>query len=106
MNKNYFPTSSAKVVGLKLCNLNDILHILNELEYTLLIIPHPKRYYFIYYLHTCLLIIFVPSMFNAKILNEDFEHVWKIHDKEFHGYLTYNILCSYIYLLIIVVMVC
>jgi hypothetical protein len=42
------PTFDAKVVGKKSCNLNDILHILKELEYTLLIIPHSIEYYFIY----------------------------------------------------------
>jgi hypothetical protein len=35
------PTSNAKVVGMKLCSLSDILHILKELEYTLMIILHP-----------------------------------------------------------------
>jgi hypothetical protein len=65
-------TSDAEVVGLKPYSLNDILHILKELEYTLLIILHPKGYYFIYCLHTCLLIGFVPPMFNAQIFIEDF----------------------------------
>ncbi len=36
------PTFDAKVVGMKLCSWNDILHILKELEYTLPIISHPK----------------------------------------------------------------
>ncbi len=90
------PKSNVEVVGLKSCNLNDILHILKALEYTLPIIPHPERYYFIYRLHTCLSIRFVPPMFNARILVWDFEHIWKIQDKEFHEYLAYNILCSYI----------
>ncbi len=31
-------------------------------------------------------------MFNAKILIEDFEHMWKIHDREFQEYLAYNII--------------
>jgi hypothetical protein len=35
-------------------------------------------------------------MFNARILIEDFEHMWKIHDKEFQKYLTYNIFYDYI----------
>jgi hypothetical protein len=60
-----FPTSDAKVVGLKPHSLNDILHILKEFEYTLLIIPHLEGYYFIYHLQTCLLIGFVAPMFNA-----------------------------------------
>jgi hypothetical protein len=44
------PTSDAEVVALQPYSLNDILHILKELEYTLLIIPHLKGYYFIYHL--------------------------------------------------------
>jgi hypothetical protein len=33
---------------MKPCNLSDVLHILKQLEYTLLIIPHLEEYYFIY----------------------------------------------------------
>jgi len=40
------PTSYAEVVGLKPYNLNGILHILKELEYTLMIIPHLARVLF------------------------------------------------------------
>jgi hypothetical protein len=90
------PTFNVEVVGLKSCNLSDILHILKELEYTLPIIPHLERYYFFYRLHTCFSIRFLPPRFNAKIIIEDFEHMWKIQDKEFCEYLAYNILCSYI----------
>ncbi len=36
-------------------------------------------------------------MFNARILVEDFERIWKIQDREFWEYLAYNILCSYIF---------
>jgi hypothetical protein len=36
------PTFDAKVVGMKPYSWNDVLHILKELEYTLLIILHPK----------------------------------------------------------------
>ncbi len=36
-------------------------------------------------------------MLNAKILIEDFERMWKIQDKEFWEYLTYNIICGYIF---------
>jgi hypothetical protein len=35
-------------------------------------------------------------MFNARILIKNFEHMWKIQDKEFCEYLAYNIFCSYI----------
>lgn len=73
-NKKY----SSNIVGLKPCSLNDMLHILKELEYTLLIIPHLEGYYFIYHLQTCLSIGFVAPMFNARILIGDFEHMWKI----------------------------
>ncbi len=38
----------AEVVKLKPCSLNDVLHIMKELEYALRIIPHPEAYYFIY----------------------------------------------------------
>jgi hypothetical protein len=76
--KIIFPTFEVEVVGLKPCNLNDIPHILKELEYTLSIIPHLEGYYFIYHLQICLLVGFVPPMLNAKILIEDFEHMWKI----------------------------
>lgn len=38
----------AEVVKLKPYSLNDVLHILKELEYALPIIPHPEVYYFIY----------------------------------------------------------
>ncbi len=48
LTRNVLPTFDAKVVGLKPCSLNDILHILKELEYTLPIIPHLKGYCFIY----------------------------------------------------------
>jgi len=44
------PTSNVEVVGMKLCNLSNVLHILKELEYTLSIIPHLKEYYFIYHM--------------------------------------------------------
>jgi hypothetical protein len=71
-------TFDVEVVGMKPCSLNDILHILKELEYTLLIIPHPEEYYFIYRLHTCFLVGFIPPMFNARIFIEDFERMWKI----------------------------
>jgi hypothetical protein len=98
--------SDVKVVGLKPCSLNDILHILKELEYTLSIIPHPKRHYFIFHLQTYLSIRFAPLMLNARIFIEDFEYMWKIHDREFHEYLTYNISCGYIFLMIAMVMGC
>jgi len=35
-------------------------------------------------------------MLNARILNEDFECMWKIQDREFQEYLMYNILYGYI----------
>jgi hypothetical protein len=44
----------------------------------------------------CLLVGFAPPMFNAKILVEDFECMWKIYDREFQEYLGYNIFCNYI----------
>jgi len=44
------PTFDAEVVGMKPCSLSDTLHILKELEYTLLIISHPEEYHFIYYM--------------------------------------------------------
>jgi hypothetical protein len=86
-----------EVVGLKPCGLSDILHILTDLEYTLSIIPRLEGYYFIYHLQICLLVGFVPPMLNARIFIEDFEHMWKIQDREFREYLTYNILYSYIF---------
>jgi hypothetical protein len=76
--------------------MSDTLHILKELEYTFLIISDPEEYYFIYYLQTCFSIGFTPLMLNAKILIEYFEHMWKILDREFWEYLTYNIIYSYI----------
>jgi hypothetical protein len=42
------PTFDAKVMGMKPCSISDVLHILKELEYTLLIIPPSEEYYFIY----------------------------------------------------------
>jgi hypothetical protein len=63
---------------MKPCSLNDILHILKELEYILPIILHLEEYYFIYHLQTCFLVGFAPPMFNVKILIEDFERMWKI----------------------------
>jgi hypothetical protein len=72
------PTLDAMIIELKPCNLSDVLHILKELEYALEIIPHPKAYYFIYQLQTCILVGFVPRMLNAHILVDDFEHMWKI----------------------------
>jgi hypothetical protein len=48
--KTISPTSNAKLLEMKSCNLNDTLHILKELECTLPIISHPEEYYFIYYL--------------------------------------------------------
>ncbi len=89
-------TFDAKIVGMKLCSLNDVLHILKELEYTLLIIPHPKEYYFIYHLKTCFSVGFAPPMLNARLFIEDFKCMWKIQDKEFREYLAYNIFCDYI----------
>jgi hypothetical protein len=85
-----------KIVGLRPCSLNNVLHILKVFEYTLLIIPHLEAYYFIYHLQTCILVRFFPPMFNARILIEDFEHVSKIQDREFWEYLAYNIFCGYI----------
>ncbi len=35
-------------------------------------------------------------MFNSRIFIEDFEHMWKIQNKEFHEYLAYKIFCDYI----------
>jgi hypothetical protein len=35
-------------------------------------------------------------MLSVRILIDDFEHMWKIHDKEFWEYLTYNIFYDYI----------
>ncbi len=35
------PTLYAKVIELQPYNLNDVLHILKELDYALTIIPHP-----------------------------------------------------------------
>jgi len=67
-----------KKIVMKLCNLSDILHILKELEYSLSIILHPDKYYFIYGLQTCFSIGFITPILNAKILIEDFVHMWKI----------------------------
>ncbi len=36
-----------------------------------MIIPHPKAYFFIYRLQTCILVGFAPPMVNAQILIED-----------------------------------
>ncbi len=69
------PTSDAEVMEMKQCNLNDTLHILKEIKYTLPIISHLEEYYFIYCLQTCFLIGFIPPMLNAIILIEDFEHM-------------------------------
>ncbi len=69
------PTFDAKVMEMKSCNLNDTLHILKELEYTLPIISHLEEYYFIYCMQTCFLIGFIPPMPNARIFIEDFEHM-------------------------------
>jgi len=88
--------NNANIVGLKPCSLSNVLHILKELEYISLIIPHLEAYYFIYHLQTCISVRFSPPMFNARILIEDFEHAWKIQDMEFWEYLAYNILCGYI----------
>jgi hypothetical protein len=85
-------TYNAKIVGMKPCSLVEILHILKDLQYTLPIIPHLEEDYFICHLQTCFSIRFAPPMFNAKILIEDFEHMWKIHDREFQEYLAYNII--------------
>jgi hypothetical protein len=85
-------TFDAKVARFLPCSLNDVLHILKELEYALLIIPHLEAYYFIYRLQTCVLVGFAPLMLNAHILVDDFEGMWKIKDKEFREYLVYNIL--------------
>jgi hypothetical protein len=41
-------TLNVKVVKFKPYSLNDVLHILKELEYALPIIPHHEVYYFIY----------------------------------------------------------
>jgi hypothetical protein len=68
----------AKVMGMKLCSLSYILHMLKELEYTLSIILHSEEYYGIYHLQTCLSVGFTPPMFNARILVENFESMWKI----------------------------
>jgi hypothetical protein len=43
-----------------------------------------------------LLARFTPLMFNAIILIEDFERMWKIQNREFHEYLRYNILHGHI----------
>jgi hypothetical protein len=59
------PTLDVEVVELKPCNLSDVLRILKELEYTMLINPHPKAYFFIYRLQTCILVGFAPPMVNA-----------------------------------------
>jgi hypothetical protein len=40
LNENCSHTLDAKVFGLKPYSLNDVLHILRELEYALPIIPH------------------------------------------------------------------
>jgi len=90
------PTSNVKVVRLKPCNFNDILHIVKKLEYNLSIIPHLEGYYFIYCLQTCLSVGFAPPKLNAQIFVEDFECMWMIRDKESREYLTYNIFYNYI----------
>jgi hypothetical protein len=46
-------TLDAKVARFLPYNLNDVLHILKELEYALPIIPHLEAYYFIYRLQMC-----------------------------------------------------
>jgi hypothetical protein len=66
---------------MKPCSLNDILHILKELEYTLPIIFHLEKYYLFIVIH--FLVGFTPLMFNVEILIEDFERTWKIQDREF-----------------------
>jgi len=43
-----------------------------------------------------LLTRFTPLIFNAIILIEDFERMWKIQNREFHEYLKYNILYGHI----------
>jgi hypothetical protein len=89
-------TFDAKVMGMKLYSLNDVLHILKELEYTLSIIFSPKEYYFISCSQMWLSVGLAPLMLNARIFIEDFECMWKIQDKEFQVYLGYNIFYDYI----------
>jgi hypothetical protein len=89
------PTLNAKIVG-KPYSLSNVLHILKE-KYTLLIILHLEACYFIYHLQTCISVRFAPPMLNARILIEDFGHMWKIQNREFWEYLTYNIFCGYIF---------
>jgi hypothetical protein len=48
----------------------------------------PSGILFHYHLQTCISVGFAPPMLNAQILIDDFEHMWKIHDREFWEYLT------------------
>jgi hypothetical protein len=47
--------------------LNDMLHILKELEHMVLMMPNLKAYYLIYRLQSCLAIGFAPPMLSTII---------------------------------------
>ncbi len=72
MNENHSPTSDVKVIKLKPCSLNIVLHILKELECALPIIPHLEAYYFIYHLQMFILGGYALPMLNTHIMVDDF----------------------------------
>jgi hypothetical protein len=84
-----------KTKGLKYTKLNDTIHIMMELEYMVPTFLHPKSYYAMFHLQTCMEVEVAPLMIIIKLLEHKFFALWHVNDLEFQEYLLYSLICGY-----------
>jgi hypothetical protein len=85
----------AKSAGIRPYTINDIFHMMLEMEYIMLVILAPEMYYQMHCFQICLQCV-TPPMLGAHITKCQFPFMWAIDDLKLKKYLTYNIICYYI----------
>jgi hypothetical protein len=80
--------------GLKATSLNDVLHILMELEYMVPTFPNLESYYTIFMLQTCNEVGVTPPVIHFQPSKWELFAMWAINfeDKTFQEYLLYNMI--------------
>jgi hypothetical protein len=86
----------AKRTSIRPYTKNDMLHMILEMEYIMLVNPTPEMYYLVHYFKICLGIGITPPMLRTCIIECQFLFMWEIDNLEWKEYLAYNIVCCYI----------
>jgi hypothetical protein len=79
INKHPTPT---KIAGVRPYMKNDMLHMMLEMEYIMLVIPTHEMYYLVHRFQICLRVGVAPPMSGAHIIEDQFLAMWAIDDLE------------------------